>query len=696
MLDLALAYAARGWAVLPLLKGTKKPATSHGFKDATTDPVSIRRWWSMYPDANVGIATGIVSGIVVVDVDCKAGAKGFESLRALPELPETFQVETPSGGEHFYFAVSEPWSGGEHLGSGIDFKADGGYVVAPGSMAGGGTYSIVNDVELAPAPDFLRKKKREPKVKVPGTSVIPERYVAAVVRGETTKLAQAPDGTRNKQLFKTAARLGEFVAANKLDAAQVKSSLTEIALGIGLSDDEVPATIASGFEHGATQPATIPPRQIRNDLEDGGVQPVKFELIVGGDQHSDDPIQLGSHGSSLGHICKVLEHPILLKAVLGPGELRFNEMTLQPEFNGEPVTEELMIRFRRNCELKIFGTGKPPMNEPKVVCFSQETTVHAFMEVTGKKKYHPVKEYLRSLEPVTGAMEELCDAMNLGEIGLARTFVRKWMISAVARAMNPGCKADTVIVIVGPQGYRKSTFFDIMAGSWFGDSYMDIENKDSLLSLRHAWIYEWSELAAMQRARTRETLKAFLASRVDRLRPPYGRTVQEYPRSCVIVGTSNENDFLSDSTGNRRFWPVTITKPIDTDAVKRLRDAAWGEARGAYDAGENWILNAVESVELEDVAEGFMQENPWQDKIEAWLAKAPTVVSVNRIIAEALNLDDAQKTDWAVKQVSAVLKQLGWRRGRRKSRGGSRSFEWHLIRQVEGGTGGTGGGEIAM
>lgn len=141
-LDLALSYAAQGWAVFPLSSNSKVPLPgSHGFKEATRDPDQIRAWWRDNPDRNIGIATGLKSRLLVVDVDVKNGAKGRESLATLPDLPPTLTAGTPSGGLHLYYRSPDyPIRSRNGFLPGIDIKAEGGYVVGPGSSIDGKNY----------------------------------------------------------------------------------------------------------------------------------------------------------------------------------------------------------------------------------------------------------------------------------------------------------------------------------------------------------------------------------------------------------------------------------------------------------------------------------------------------------------------------------------------------------------------------
>ncbi len=139
-LERALLYIDQGWAVFPLVPNSKKPLTKNGFKDATKSAYMVRKWWTEHPNANIGIATGEVSGIVVVDVDVKNGAKGRESLQSLKSVSPTLTAKTPSGGWHLYYAHEGPLKSRNGVLPGIDFKADGGYVVAPGSVIDNNPY----------------------------------------------------------------------------------------------------------------------------------------------------------------------------------------------------------------------------------------------------------------------------------------------------------------------------------------------------------------------------------------------------------------------------------------------------------------------------------------------------------------------------------------------------------------------------
>jgi predicted P-loop ATPase len=174
-----------------------------------------------------------------------------------------------------------------------------------------------------------------------------------------------------------------------------------------------------------------------------------------------------------------------------------------------------------------------------------------------------------------------------------RTVARKGCVAAVARAMVPGCKFDNMTILVGPQGIGKSSLLDILSRGWFNDSIRTFEGKEASELLQGVWIVEVSELDAFRRTDVAR-IKQFLSLRADRFRAAYGRHVKELPRPCVFFGTTNTKDFLQDTTGNRRFWPVDTGEQSPTKSVWRDLpdevDQVWAEAMFYWKMGETLYL----------------------------------------------------------------------------------------------------------
>lgn len=274
----ALALAALGLAVFPVRPGRKEPALRNWQALATTEPEEVSHLFRCGQEFNIGIATGSRSGGFVLDIDRKS-VDGLTTLAELEErhsrLPETWQVRTPSGGVHLWFANPADRRVGNRAGfaPALDIRGDGGFVVAPPSVVGGVPYRWSchpAQKTLADAPQWLLElaapeRSRGPETP-PARLPIAEngrlaRYVATAVVQEVLKVESAPEGRRNQMLFQAAANLGELVGAGVLRAELVEVSLTVAAEACGLAHDDgsqaVATTIASGMRRGIANPREL-------------------------------------------------------------------------------------------------------------------------------------------------------------------------------------------------------------------------------------------------------------------------------------------------------------------------------------------------------------------------------------------------------------------------------------------------------
>lgn len=217
------------------------------------------------------------------------------------------------------------------------------------------------------------------------------------------------------------------------------------------------------------------------------------------------------------------------------------------------------------------------------------------VQISSVNIYHPVKEYLEALEWDGVARLNTWLADYLGAVGdeaYLAAVGRKFLTAAVARIYEPGKKFDHMPILEGAQGLGKSTVGRILAGDkWFYDSEINMNDKDSALNLQGQWIIEMGELAGISKADVR-TIKSFVVRQVDKVRPPYGKRMIESARQCVFFGTTNDDAYLKDKTGNRRFWPVNVPAgaSIDLEGLKENRDQLWAEALITYDMGEKLYL----------------------------------------------------------------------------------------------------------
>lgn len=243
--------------------------------------------------------------------------------------------------------------------------------------------------------------------------------------------------------------------------------------------------------------------------------------------------------------------------------------------------------------------------------------------VADEQHFHPVRDYLQGLEwdgidRLETAFIEYLGAENNEYV---RAVSRKMLVGAVARVMEPGCKFDYMTVLVGKQGLGKSSFIAELAGAWFSDTLTCISGKEAYEQIQGFWLIEVAELSAMRKMDI-EAIKHFITKRVDSYRAAYGRRVEDHPRQCILIGTTNSTAFLRDDTGNRRFWPVQVTKKFKIGDINKTEiDQLWAEALYLYRKGEPLYLPR----ELEEFAESkrsfYEMEDPNVAEVQAYLER---------------------------------------------------------------------------
>lgn len=242
---------------------------------------------------------------------------------------------------------------------------------------------------------------------------------------------------------------------------------------------------------------------------------------------------------------------------------------------------------------------------------------------------------------------------------------RKWLIAAVARAIEAGCKADGVLILEGTQGAGKSTALRILAGDeWFGDALPSMHTKDASDYLRGKWIVELAELSNINKAEV-EIVKAFVSRTEERFRPAYGRSEICYPRSCVFAGTTNKADYLRDETGNRRFWPIRCGE-IDLELIKEEREMLLGEAVRAYRSGEKWWLSGAAEQYAKTEQDKRLAVDDWTGPIKTFCDGIAAAngnvdeVAILEVAEQALDLPVSQVHRQITNRISSILTSLGY------------------------------------
>jgi predicted P-loop ATPase len=338
--------------------------------------------------------------------------------------------------------------------------------------------------------------------------------------------------------------------------------------------------------------------------------------------------------------------------------IRWNELAQRAEWNGRPIEDSDLVDVRLILEQHDF--------EPNVA-----DVLPAMIRHARENAYHPVRDYLRGLKwdgtPRLDHWLTLC--LGAPKTPFVQAVGRKTLIAAVARAFKPGCKVDTVLVLEGPQGLKKSTAI----AKLFGEDYtaesvnlFDQHNK-MVMAMMGAWCVELAEFIAIQR-KDQNSVKGMLSMRVDRVVLPYAKIASDHPRQCIFFGTINPGDsgYLTDSTGNRRYWPVEVTK-CDIAKIEANRDLIWAEAYRAFLNDEPWWFETDEEEGLAKVeVEQRQKYDVWDEILAEKIQRIETeqngpIASLTLSAAlQLIGVANERMDDRARDRIAASLKRLGY------------------------------------
>jgi predicted P-loop ATPase len=301
---------------------------------------------------------------------------------------------------------------------------------------------------------------------------------------------------------------------------------------------------------------------------------------------------------------------------------------------------------------------------------SRETVAQAVQLLAERNSFHSVKQYLEALvwDRVERLDHWLTDYLGVEKTEYAMAVGRMFLIAMVARIYEPGCQADYMPILEGPQGLQKSTACRILAGEWFSDHLPEnVASKDAALHLRGKWLVEIPELHAFSRSEI-TALKAFITRREDIYRPPYGRNEVYRPRQNLFIGTTNKQVYLQDPTGGRRFWPL-LTTEVDVEGLANQRDQLFAEALVRYRDGEKWWPDhEFEAVHMAPEQDTRFEGDAWEDRITEHLASLSRV-TIFKVAIDALGFKAADIGTSDQRRIAAILENLGWRRAKRGTGG---------------------------
>ena len=302
----------------------------------------------------------------------------------------------------------------------------------------------------------------------------------------------------------------------------------------------------------------------------------------------------------------------------------------------------------------------------------------AFLEYCQSRKRNEPRAWMESLQ--WDGEERLpmfmSDCMGAGENEYTQAVSQNLWIAMVARIYRPGCKYDNMIVLIGAQGTFKSTALSIIGGEWFAEVCESVNNKDFFLALQGKLLIEISELDSFNRAETTR-IKSVASNPRDRYRSPYERATKDHPRSCVFVGTTNEDQFLRDYTGGRRFWPVKVGH-IRLDLIRENRNQYFAEAVHKFKTGVTW--HNVPAIATEE-QEACRISDEWETLIARHVnGHMLDQVTITEVLFDACKIDIGRQTKSDQLRAGQILRPSGWERRQARERG-VRIWTWFRGRE---------------
>lgn len=618
------------------------------------------------------------------DVDKETGEFGEDTVSELQaihgQLPRGPVQRTPGGGYHRFFA----WpTDGEDVPRRIRFAPgldalgerteDGesiaGYLIIAPSVRTDGIYEWIVSPDECPLPqapkwllDMIRVETTTRPAELPYSNPVfdagTNAYGRKALQDICSAVSACSPGNQMDTLFRSAVRVGSLAGGGNIEWNEAFQNLVNAGVSMRPGDPKDPWTakvveknVRKGMDLGAKDPTRIesrPARQYERIVNDNPQAPMpdsepverpKPQLIVnnpekpkpkekpkaaewrGREWMADHSWIMNKDGDlkpqSLLNIQNFMRHCPALKSLFWYDEFGDQIMIEGPLPKDPPVgayprpiqdTDETALASWLNG-----NAGLSPSISVAAQVLREAAFINSrdpFLEWAKTLKWDGKKRIDTWLTYYGGAEDS----------DYTRLVGRRFLISAMARGMDPGCKVDTMLILEGPQGLKKSTLVRLLCGGeWYSDQVGEIHNKDASQLVQGIWIMEIPEMDKFSKAES-NAVKAFLSRLFDRYRPPYGRNVVKRQRRCVFFGTINPDGvgYLSDTTGARRFLPVMVVA-IDIEGIIADRDQIWAEALTAYRAGEKYWFDEDEKYLLAPEQEKRRNDDIWETRIREWL-----------------------------------------------------------------------------
>jgi hypothetical protein len=696
----------------------------------------------------IGLAILPTNGVCVADFDPKDYEGGVQELKAdferllakYPVLKDTRIERTPSGGIHIYLRPADAMEGWK--------KPNGGYygqfTTTPGGQMRG--EMLAGTRVSVTAPTFHRSSRREGSysclhspyklVEVPSLESLgmyrakgkgkPEPQPSTKQAPTSKSVSERPQlinllGRSAQEVLKGGTPYGDDRSTNltgfakeaygvrnwlddeRLPYQGTAEQLIQQAIEMLNIEDKAERVLSSIDPADCDCDTAKVKRRYEYQLRPGWPSGFKQQngaakILKGFEDQSPPPasfqalIQLLPDGWSEKGNQQTLT-PGRLAEMLPSNWLRFNELDLRAEIQTSSGWKRITDACLDSAYVLLTAKGWRITAEPVV-----KSVLHAARQCP----HHPVRDYLKQIE-----VNPNITPFDLDQVGprffratnpLHVEMIRKWLIGAVARALHPGCQMDYCLVLQGEQGQQKSRFIEALASKDLHCCSVPENEKDLLLNVHSTWIYELAELESVTNRKESGRLKNLITTSIDNMRPPYGRTAERLPRQSVFAATVNEDTFLRDDTGNRRYWvvPVEGAGPLDPAGIAAARDSILKAAVIAYRSGELPMLSTAMETLSATQNEDFNQQDPWVEMVRAWMDGDPLArwdrdrdpsplrydpeqpfTSAEVLYSAGLRRPD-QIQRYDENRIAAVLKKMGFQKRKQERVGGRKVRRWEL------------------
>lgn len=682
-MDIVKLYARAGFAVFPLFG--KIPPKDYDWTKTPYDPDACKADFF----GNYGVLIG--PKYLVIDIDCKPGKDGKNSYKQLLAdcnlaagwESKTYVVQTGSGGFHIMLKLPGEYHIRKTLPQykHIEWLSRNMYVVGPGSIHPEtnkeyqvvfGTPETVMDcpaeilsiistqaietIGVQPETDFIDDDPLNVERFIELLDGMPE--VSVGNQRNSAYIAACRGRDLGLSLPKCIDLLNQYYNGKKLSPP--------------IREEEVTEVTRNAYKYAKNHAGNLNVSSI-------------FKVIDVGDPVETDKLRydVDKHNKILRTLNNVVNYIFSIPQI--KDAFKYNVFSGLIEIDSSvPWYKERGSRGPNLCDedvtlLKYF------LSVTIKVEFAVTLLYEAIIIVAHKRHYHPIRNYLNSLlwdgQPRLDTW--LSRYGHAIDTTYTRAIGRKTLCGAVRRVMNPGCQWDYTMIIEGAQGIGKSTTCRILGRSWCGDMMLDPHQKDSIAMMLGKWVIELSEMTALKWADV-NALRSFLTRPTDTVRLAYERHAKDFPRQSIFIGTVNPEHvgYLTDVTGNRRYWVVRFNGPVDLIGLENDCDQLWAEARAVYETEKLYLTGEAEQLQALET-QARMPEDPMRKNVINWMkANTGVIETTTEDVLEYLGIPLKQVSRGDQSRIAQALIEMGWVKDVRRENGIFSTYYRKPLREV--------------